>query len=238
MVRLTYQDGVTDEIFPDPPGQRQAREIPGVDVYCVPVPRGATLRRLTLRNRMNAGRFLLGGVTLNTGKALTPRPVVAGLPPAAAARPMAPGAGRIQKRLGGFLVANNLLSLDLQTVNGIGLRAAENHCLRGGKISSQPSSPWASARSSSLHSGSDRVGGGPAPGAAADPHGAGRCHRVGVPLKGSSCRVGEGADILFDLRLKVTGSQIVQPVVHFPTVSGVVLGSVEDTWHFWCRKGA
>lgn len=241
VVRLTYQDGVTDEIFPIRLGSGKHEVIPGVDVYCVPVPRGATLRRLTLRNRMNAGRFLLGGVTLNTGKALTPRPVVAGLPPAAAARPMAPGAGRIQKRLGGFLVANNLLSLDLQTVNGIGLRAAENHCLRGGKMRIEPGPLFTVGIGEKLVP-STRVRTGSA---VVRRQGQRQTLTVpvdataaGVPLKGEFvCRVGEGADILFDLRLKVTGSQIVQPVVHFPTVSGVVLGSVEDTWYLWCRKG-
>ncbi len=308
VARVVYADGVTDELFPIRVGAGRFEVVAGIDVYCLNGLRRAPLRSLSLCNRMESASFLLGGVTLNAGKALTPRPAVAALPPAvggataegapawwvlrapgaagaagalqarqtgrkgqtgptsptgpAAAAPRGPGSGpraaqpapRIARRPGGFLVESATLSLDLQTAGGIALRAAENRCLRGGRMRIQPGPLFSLGVAGRLVPSTQIATGEPTveTGGTANARAAGRSKienrkskiripvdatAAGVPLKGEFTCTVDGAEVRMELHLTVAGDQAVRPVVHFPLVSGVALGSPEDTWYLWCRKG-
>ena len=250
VLQVEYEDGVIDEMFPVCVGSGRYEVRSGPEVYCLTGLRPEGIRSVSLRNRMDSAWFLLAGVTLNQGKPVTEEPHVTGLPAPSQAREEKPGQGKITPVGDGYAIENDLIRLELKTAGGIALRAIENRCLRGGemRIEAGPLFEVGVRRPDNLVGHGETlltseeilVG-------QARVTKEGSIARLvvpvdgtpkGVPLRGELVvTVGEGPDIGLRLDLTHVGDEVFMPVINFPLINGIRIGSVEDTWYLWCRKG-
>ena len=239
--QVEYGDGLVDEVLPVCVGTRKHEVRAGPEVYCLTGLRRQPVKCIALRTRMEAGTFLVAGVTLNQGEPATQEPHVIGLPEPCSALPEHPGAGQITAIASGFTIGNDLIQLDLKTADGIAVRSIENRCLLGGELHMAPGPIFEIGAgdvlltSEQVAVGKPRTTGGddkqtlsvPVDGSA-----------KGVPIKGELViTVGQGADILMRLNLEHVGDAVITPVVNFPLLSNMRIDTVEDTWYLWCRKG-
>ncbi len=241
-VRLEYADGMQTEVFPVQAAAGLCQMTRGVDVYVIPDLRDAVLTRLVLIQRMESGLTALAGLTANRGRALTSWPAPGGLPPPVEAIPAYPGAAVIREEAWGYVVANDLVRLDLGVTGGITLRGIGNRCQFEGVTEAAPGALFEVA-AEGVTVGSDRVAAGP-PVLRHE----GDVWRLtvpvdatpaGVPLQGDfTVAVGDGDGIRLGLELRNASSRTLAPTVRFPVLRDLRLGSLAETWYLYaCRGG-
>lgn len=230
--RVTYTDGKSDEFFPLSCGSGQYEVTRGPEVYCLTGLREVPVKSVALLNRMESGSFLLAGLTLNTGRAVTAAPEVQQLPPAWL-RPtrrasVAPGIKAIGD---GFAVQSPQLRLDLVLRGGLAVRAS------GGSVAIEPGPLFELGDGTVLLDSTRATVGEPRLTAA------GREKTLTVPVSGAGMSgdlvvsVGNGDGIAMRLNLTNTSGKVLTPVVNFPILRNVRVGKVEDTWYLYTRKG-
>ena len=239
--RVDYADGVTDEMFPIcvASGRHELRN--GPEVYCLTGLRDEEIASVSLRNRMESGKLWLAAATVNGGPGMTQEPDVQTIPPLAATRDDAPGRGRIITNEGGFLIANDLLAADVQTRDGVRLRALSSPLLQATEIAVEPGPLFSIGRGETTLTSEQVSVGEPV----VEAKGERTVLRIpvdgtagGVPLKGElRLTVGDGPDIGMELDLEQASGEVFTPKISFPLVNGLRIGSVEDTWYLWARKG-
>ncbi len=239
VARLCYAGGRVDEQFPlrVESGRFEVRS--GPHLYCLPLAR-ERLERVELRNRIGSARYLVAAATLNAGAPATAIPPVQGLPPAAPARKLPTARPGITKTADGYRLGDGVQSLELVTSGGLGLRRLELGCLTGGRLELRPGPLFELGRGELLVP-SDKVKVGTpklVPDGGAQrltvPFDAGPA----VPLRGElRISVGDGEGILMSLRVTQAGTEPFAPIVNFPVLAGVKLGTVDDTWYLYARKG-
>ena len=243
VVRVNYEDGVGDDVFPVCLGSGTHEVAASPEVYCVPALRPVPVRSLALRNRMESARFLLAAVTVNAGRPLTAEPAVPGLPPFVPPRATAAAVAgpAIEPVEGGFRVGSDLCRLDLQTTGGIRLRGLTNGLIHEAALDLQPG-PLFTLGSGDRQVSSEEVTVGE-PRREAGPDGEQLvvpfdATPQGVPLQGELVVTPHG-DEAVDLRLNVTttGEAVVTPRVEFPVLGPVRIGRPADTWYLWASKG-
>lgn len=238
LLRVAYEDGVVDEVFPVAVGSGQYEVIRGPEVYCLPGLRPVALKSVTLVNRMDSGNVLLAGLTLNQGKAVTPVPGVQELPPSPRPVLMAmpvPAVG-VRPVAGGYFFQTHSLCLDLQTAGGIAVRRLGSPYGTLVKLRVAPGplfllgSGKQQADSTQVVVGTPRLEGRtltvPVDGSAR-----------GVPLKGNLVVTATDDDILMRLDLANAASELITPRVHFPLLREARVGEAADTWYLYTRKG-
>jgi len=242
VVRVAYEDGVTDEMFPISVGTGRYEVRSGPEVYCLTGLRDVAIKRVELRNRMDTGSFVLAGITLNQGEAIAEAPHVTGLPAPTARREETPGAPTIEARGDGICrLTNGLMAMTLQVGEGLALWGIENRCLQGETMTVQPgplfelgngettvTSEEVLVSVASVETRTDSAQLVLTVDATAKD----------IPLKGTlTFELRPGGDILMDLDLVHVGEGVLMPVVNFPLINGVRIGPAEDTWYLWGRKG-
>jgi len=242
--QVHYADGLTDDMVPVCLGS-SANEIQhGLQVYCLPNLRRVEVTRVDLRNRIESARFVVVAVTMNTGAWLTAVPPVTGLPPSATVAPVeqaAPSFANVSPTADGIVLENPSLRMVLQTSGGLALRNLESRCLDGGELGFLPG-PLFDLGAGQTTVPSDRLQTS-APSITRPPtgpqvrvpfDGAG----AGVPIRGDFCAAAHtNGDIRLWLELTYAGEETATPVVHFPSLHGLRVGAVADTWYLWACKG-
>lgn len=239
---LSYADGVTDEIFPVAVRGARYELQQDIGAYALTQLRDAPLAGLRLRNYMSTADLVVAAVTLNRGAALTPAPAVLGLPDPAPVTPVPAAAAGITPDQGGFVIDDGLLRLDLQTEGGIRLRSLHSRCPGGDRLSIVPGPLFELGDGQKLVT-SEQVSVG-SPGAlAGQPAGTSLvlpldARPAGVPISGELViSVGEGPGTRMWLNLTNAADGPLTPVVNFPLLRGVAIGSPADTWYLYTRKG-
>lgn len=238
---VVYEDGLTDQVFPVNLAAGQYEVAAGLQVCGLTGLRPVRVRTLALRNGMESGRFYVAAVTLNQGPPLLQEPPVPALPPPVPRRPEPPVRAEVCPFPGGYEIDNGLLKLRLRTAGGIELVGLENHCLRGIPMHLTPGPLFEIGNGKELRTSAEVAVGAP------------RVERqgnlvrlvvpvdgqpVGVPLRGELIvTAGHGSDLGLSLDLVQVGSQPLTPVVNFPVLHEMVLGTPEETWYLWARKG-
>lgn len=240
-VRLEYGDGIASECFPVRLASGSYEVIRGLDVYCLPGLRDAELARLVLINRMDSALLMVGALTANTGPRLVPLPDVPTLPPAVPAIPAYPGNAVIRKEAWGYVVANDLIQLDLGVSPGITVRGLASACLGDLPVHVAPG-PLFEVGVDDTVVGSDRL----SVGSAAVAH-EGDLWRLGVPVDGSSAgipvlgrllvTVGDADGIRLELDLRSSAAQPMTPTLRFPVLRDVQLGTAAATWYLYANRG-
>ena len=239
---VEYEDGVIDEMLPALISRDRHLLAHGIDAYALTDLRDEPIREIRLRNHMSSADIVVAAVTLNHGEAVTPTPSVLGLPdsaPVVEVLRIAPG---ITANAGGFVIDDGLLRMDLQTEGGISLRSLEARCPGGDQIAIEPGPLFELGDGETLLTSEEVTVGKPRIGTALVP---GDSLIVpfdaspgGVPIAGELVvTVGERDDLGLRLDIKHTGDEPMTPVVNFPLVRGLTIGSVEDTWYLYGRKG-
>ncbi len=241
VLQVEYGGGLVDEMIPVCLGSGRHEFARGLEVYCLGGLRPEPVRRIRVRNRMESARIFLGAVTLNQGRAVTPAPTVAGLPAPVAASDAAPGVGRIVPLQGGYAVENDLVRVEVGIDRGVTLRSVQSRCLEGAALAVRPGPLFELGDGKTLLTSEQVTVGAPRVEAA------GATHTLlipvdaaagGVALKGDlTLSVGDGPDIGMRLNLVQAAATAFAPVVNFPLLKGVHIGTVEDTWYLWARKG-
>ncbi|NSW57090.1 MAG: hypothetical protein HPY44_13845 [Armatimonadetes bacterium] len=239
--RVEYADGLVDEMFPIclVSGRYELRN--GPEVYCLTGLRDEKIARVSLRNRMESGKLWLAAATVNGGPAATQEPEVQVIPPPVSVQADVPGDGRITPNEGGFLIANDLLAVDVQTRGGVRLRGLSSPLMQGPGITVEPGPLFSIGRDETTLT-SEQVSVGEA---LVEAHGERTVLRIpvdgtegGVALRGElRISVGDGPDIGMELDLEQASEEVFTPKVSFPLVNGLRIGSAKDTWYLWGRKG-
>ncbi|MCX7597792.1 MAG: DUF6259 domain-containing protein, partial [Armatimonadetes bacterium] len=210
----------------------------GPEVYCVPALRARPVESLGLRNRLSEAVFAVAAVTVNTGRALVQPPAVQGLPPYAPEKPdaLASRAPSITRTAGGYVVETGALRAELATARGISLRS-----LSAGQVKAAAGDLF------ELVAGDKRASSGMVETSqpTVERRGEGLLLRVpfdatgaGVPIRGEFlCEGAPGGEIKLSLDLGYSGDQPQMAGVRFPLVKGLRIGTVEETWYLWARKG-
>ncbi len=241
LMRVEYDDGETDDMFPVCRATGKFEVRAGPQVYALTGLRPKRIRRTTLWDRTESGVFLLAAATLNQGAPVVSEPGVLELPAPVPVRNEQPGAARIVRTADGFRIGNALLEIDLKTVGGIELRRIDNRCLRGESFKLGPGPLFEIGADGKLLTSAEVAVGAPS---VSERDG----RRVlivpvdgsprGVPLKGE-LHVAVRADGGIGMRLLLTqvGTRTCTPVVNFPILRNVRIGAAPDTWYLWTRKG-
>ncbi|MCE5240021.1 DUF6259 domain-containing protein [bacterium] len=237
-VRVEYADGMSDEMFPLACGSGQFEVSRGPDVYCLTGLRSQPIQRLSLINRMESGSFLLAAVTLNEGKPAMVAPAVQALPPAP--KPMVfampvPQAA-IKPITGGYFIQSRNLCLDLQTEGGLAVRRLGSPYNTIVKLAVQPGPLFEIADGKTLLDSTQVTVG--------TPKLEGRTLTIpvdgrpgGAAVAGQLVVTLEDDQVLMRLDVANVGSTVIKPIVNFPLLRGMKIGSVDDTWYLYCRKG-
>lgn len=233
---VAYADGLVDEVFPVSVGNERHELQHGITAYALTDLRAAPVTEIRLRNHMSSADIVLAAATLNRGEPVTPTPFVLGLPDPVPVAEMEHDAPSITPTEGGFIVDDGLLRMDLQTEGGIRLRSLWSRCPGGDQIAIEPGPLFELGDGETLLTSEDVTVGEPRIGTAlfvpfdASP--------AGVPIAGElHVVVEEGREIRMWLDIKHVGDEPMTPVVNFPLVRGLTIGSVEDTWYLYGRKG-
>ncbi|NPV46966.1 MAG: hypothetical protein HPY69_08400 [Armatimonadetes bacterium] len=240
---VDYADGLTDEMFPVCLSSGLYEVAKGVEVYSLPALRPVPIRRLRLVNHMDSARLLIAGVTLNRGRPLAQVPAVHGLPPQPppVAAPLPRKPPTIRRLDDGYTVETTFLSLNLRTRGGISLRALSTELVTGAKLQLQPGPLFEVGLGKVLLTSEQVTVGQPT--VSREDEAAVLTVPVdasaqGVPVRGDLVLTArdDGA-VGMDLHLTYVGGQPGTPVVNFPTLRDLRLGTVEDTWYLYARKG-
>lgn len=240
---LDYADGVTDEMFPVclPSGQYEV--VKGVEVYSLPALRPVPLRRLRLVNHMDTARLFIAGVTLNQGPPLVAVPAVLGLPPPpppffTAIPTKAPD---IRPVAGGYVIETTYLTMHLSTRRGVTVQTISTRHVGSTGVQVRPGPVFEVGLGQVLLTSQEVTTGQPVV-----TRRAGEAKltipvdgsRGGVPVRGELVVTARGEEgIAMDLKLAYVGGQPGTPIVNFPTLHSMRLGTVEDTWYLYARKG-
>ena len=239
---VEYEDGVTDQVFPVSLQNGSYELKHGIAAYALTDLRDAPLREVRLRNHMYSADIVAAAITLNRGELATKAPNVQELPesrPIALALPVKPAG--IAETDDGFTIDSHLLRMDLRTENGISLRGLQLH-RPGGEMLRIESGPLFELGVGETVLSSEQVTVGEA---SMDTENGVHTLTIpidarpgGVPIAGALViTVGIGEDIGMNLDIRNVGDGPIVPVVNFPLVRGARIGSVEDTWYLYCRKG-
>jgi len=246
-VRVEYADGLTDEMFPVACGSGQFEVSRGPEVYCLTGLRSQPIKRLSLINRMESGSFLLAGVTLNEGKAVTAAPEVQEAPTLRPVSVVLEPKSSIAAKPGGYAIHGGHMWMDLQTEGGIVVRAIGSDWKVGTQWHIQPGPLLEVGDGTTLLTSAEVAVGTPILS-----HGFGSEQTLVVPFSGAglsghlSITVGTKSpkfafpphpDIMMTLDLTNTSGKVLKPVVSFPVLRGVRLGAPADTWYMYTRKG-
>ena len=232
---VDYADGTTDQIFPVAVGSGRYEVRTGPAVYAVTGLRDQPIQRLRLRNRMDSALFLVGGVTLNEGAPVTAIPTVQPLAPPAAK----PAAAREPKGSsdGVTRVSDGLFELGLRLDHGITIADADVLLLPPGATRVEPGPLFSIGDGEqTITSANAKVGELGRPGNPLIV--AFESTNPAIPVRGRltvTASAEEGLSLKLDL--ENLGQTTWRPEVKFPLLSGLRLGTVDDTWYLWCRKG-
>jgi len=239
-VRVEYMDGLVEEMFPLLYSSQEYEVKRGVDVYCVSGLRKIPIKNVGLVNRMETGCFYVAAITINEGKPLIVAPSVQALPPTP--KPLALPAkapslsSGIQAEKGGYMLQNRHLWLELQTEGGLAIRRLSWPYEPLVRLAIEPGPLFELGEGNKLLDSTQIVVG--------EVQQEGRKLIVpwdarpgGVPLAGQLVITVEEEQILMQLELQNAGTEVCKPLVHFPVLRGLKIGSAEDTWYLYCRKG-
>ncbi|MCX7599702.1 MAG: DUF6259 domain-containing protein, partial [Armatimonadetes bacterium] len=238
VVEVRYGDDVVDEVVPVCLASGANEVLAGPEVYCVPALRARPVESIGLRNRMSEAVFAVAAVTVNTGRALVQPAAVQGLPPYSPEKPdpLASRKPSITRTTGGYAVETGALRMELETDGGIVLSN-----LKSGQAETAAGDLF------ELVVGEKRVASGmvEAGQPIVERRREGLLLRVpfdamgaGVPIRGEFlCEAAPGGEIKLWLDLTYTGDQPQMAAVRFPLIRSLRIGTVEDTWYLWARKG-
>ena len=95
VVEVEYEDGIIDEMFPVQIKSGWHRIRRGFCVYCLTNLRPQVIRRISLKNKMSDGYFIMSGLTLNQSDGRIDEEIVLGLPEAVKGRSRNAGVGKL-----------------------------------------------------------------------------------------------------------------------------------------------
>ncbi|MBT7299297.1 MAG: hypothetical protein HN849_07290 [Victivallales bacterium] len=238
---VVYEDGVRDEIFPASVGTRTYEVKRGLDVYVLGGLRDAPIQKLEVVSCMESARFLVGGVTANSDEPRTALPAVLALPSPVDPVPEAAGAGSVSAVAGGFYIENDLIEMTLTVGPGLQLKALSTPCLFGEELKLTPGSLFEVGMGDTTVTSAEITVGKPV---VTNADGLGTltvpidARPQGVPLAGEFvAELGEKGGIRLRLNLRNVGEKTMVPRVRFPLVRDIRMGSVEETWYLYARKG-
>lgn len=239
---VAYADGLADEVFPVSISNGRHELQHGIAAYALTDLRDAPVTEIRLRNHMTQADIVLAAATLNRAEPVAPTPFVLGLPNPAPVVEIERAAPGITPTEGGFIVDDGLLLMDLGTEGGIRLRSLQSRCPGGDQTAIEPGPLFELGDGETLLTSEEvtvtDAGVGDMLPAGTTLIVSFNASESGVPIAGDLfVTVDEGREIRMWLDIKHVGDELMTPLLNFPLIRGLSIGSVEDTWYLYARKG-
>ena len=249
VVDVEYTDGIVDEVFPLNPDLQTFWIRRGTHWYCLPELRECAIKRITFRNRMETGKFLLWAVTANTGAPLQKINLPEWQPAYAPAFELPRRNAYIKETGYGFEISDGQMIMQLGTVNGIEILGWDSLLpeyagrVKGGKGAVFSLNTLLEGAESYTRATSDKVSVGKT---TADNSGAIKkltvsfdASSAGVPWEGVfTVTVDQlSSGIVMDLAAEYTGTETLESSFNFPLVNDISIDNSSDTWCLWMQRG-
>ncbi len=250
VARVRYEDNAVDEVFPICVASSRWEVRRGVDVYALPVRKQQKVRELALVNHMPTGHFLVAALTAHSGAPLIREPAVTALPRppkvAGGSRLVVPEKLPTAPALDTLKVGPLLLGWDPKGHTGLHVRRLIMPTSAQIKAAFQAGALFEVGVGEKII-GSDQLKLGDLQVKTTTSRDGKQVRTTtlpvdarpaGVPLAGELIATqAEGEPPTLELRLRNSSDQVITPVVNFPVLRDVALGSVEDTWYLYTQRG-